>query len=70
MLFERVEGLAQIGGDIFATLGPFEQDAEIVDFLGEAVAKFDVFGEAALPLERLLRLFLVVPEIRRGDLLF
>jgi hypothetical protein len=70
LLLERVEGLGQIGGDVFTTLRPFEEYADVVDFLGEAVAELDVFRKTALPLQRLLRLGLVVPEVGRGDLLF
>jgi len=68
--FERVERLRQIRRDLFAAAGPFEQHADVVDLLAEAVALLEVFGEAALPLEGLLRLGLVVPEIRGGDAAF
>jgi hypothetical protein len=70
LLFERVEGFDQVGGDVLSTLRPFEQDADVVDLLGEAVAELDVFGEAPLPLQRLLRFGLVIPEVWRRDLLF
>jgi hypothetical protein len=67
---ECVEGLLQVGADIFAALRPFEQDADVVDLLGKAVAQLEVFGEPALSLQRLLCLGLVVPERGSGDLLF
>jgi hypothetical protein len=67
---EGVDRLLEIGADVLTALRPFEQDAEVVGFLGQAVAQLDVFGEAALPLQGFLRLGLVVPEIRRGDLSF
>ena len=70
LLFERIEGLGQVGGDFFTALRPLEQDTDVVDFLGEAVAKLDVFGQAPLTLQGFLRLGLVVPEVGRGDLLF
>jgi hypothetical protein len=70
LIFERVDRTLEIGLDRLAGLRPFDQHTEIVDLLAKAVALFDVFGEAALPLQRLLRLGLVVPEIRRRDLLF
>jgi hypothetical protein len=70
LLFEGVERLLQIGGDILAAFGPFEQHADVVELLGEAVAKLEVFRQPALALQRLLRLGLVVPEIRGGDFLF
>jgi hypothetical protein len=70
LIFERIEGFGQIGGNLFTALRPFEQYADVVDFLGEAVAELDVFGQAPLALERFLRLGLVVPEVGRGDFLF
>jgi hypothetical protein len=48
-------------------MAPFEQHADVVDFLAEAIALLEIFGEAALPLEGLLRVGLVVPEIGGGD---
>ena len=48
-------------------MAPFEQDADVVDLLAQAVALLEIFGETALPLEGLLGLCLVVPEIGRGD---
>jgi hypothetical protein len=70
LLLERIQRPLEIGGDVFPALHPLEQDAEIVDLLGEAVAQFEVLGETALTLQRLLCFGLVVPEIRGGDLLF
>jgi hypothetical protein len=70
LLLERLEGAREIGHDLFPALRPFEQHAEVVDLLGEAVAQLDVFRETALPLQGLLSLGLVVPEIGPGDLPF
>ena len=70
LLLERVKRLGEIRDDVFAAARPFEQDADVVDLLGEAVAEFEVLGEPALSLERFLRLGLVVPEVWRRDLLF
>jgi hypothetical protein len=67
---ERVERAPEIGDHVLAALRPFEQDADVVNLAGKAVAQLEVLGEAALPLQRLLRLGLVVPEIWRGDSLF
>jgi hypothetical protein len=64
---EAVEAALEIGKHLFALLRPFEQHAEVVDLLGETVAQLDVFGEPSLALEGLLRVGLVVPEIRRRD---
>jgi hypothetical protein len=68
--FERIERLRQIGGDVLAAFRPLQQDADVVDLLAEAVALLEVFGKTALPLQRLLRLGLVVPETRGGDAAF
>ena len=65
--FERVERLRQVRRHVLAALAPFEQDADVVDLLAEAVALLEIFGEAALPLEGLLCFGLVVPEIGGGD---
>jgi hypothetical protein len=70
LLFERVEGLGQVGGDVLAALRPFEEDANVVDLSGKAVAQLEVLGEPALALQGLLRLGLIVPEVGGGDLLF
>ena len=70
LLFQRVERFLEVGGDVFATLRPLEEDADVVDLLGEAVAEFQIVAEAALTLQRLLRFGLVVPEIGSGDFLF
>ena len=43
---ERIEGLRQIGRDVFPTLGPFEQDTDVVDLFAKAVALLEIFGEA------------------------
>jgi len=51
-------------------LRPLEQDADVIDLLGEAIAELEVFGEPPLALQGLLRFGLVVPEGRRGDLPF
>jgi hypothetical protein len=67
--FERVERALEVRGDVFAVLRPFDQDAEVVDFPGEAVAELEIFGEPPLTLEGLLGFGLVVPEVGRGDLL-
>jgi hypothetical protein len=67
---DRVERLRQIGCDVLAAPRPFEQDADVVDLPGEAVALLQVFSKTALPLEGLLRFGLVVPEVGGGDAAF
>jgi hypothetical protein len=68
--FERVERLCQVRRHVLAAADPFEQHADVVDLLAQAVALLEIFGETALPLEGFLRVGLVVPEIRRGDAAF
>jgi hypothetical protein len=68
--FNGIEGALEVGADILAGARPFEQHAKVVDLFRKAVAQLEVLGEAALTLESFLRLGLVVPEIRRADLLF
>jgi len=70
LLFEGVERLRQIRRHLLAAARPFEQDADVVDLLAEAVALLEVFGKAALALQGFLRFGLVVPEIGRGDAAF
>jgi hypothetical protein len=70
LLFKGIQRLDEIGGDVLATLRPFDQHADVVDLLRQAGAQLAVLGEASLALQRLLRFGLVVPEGRRGDLLF
>jgi hypothetical protein len=35
---ERIERRFEIRGDVFPALRPFDQDADVVDLLGQAVA--------------------------------
>lgn len=67
---ERIERLRQICGDVLAAARPFKQDADVVNLLGEAVALLEIFSKAALPLEGLLCVGLVVPESGGGDSAF
>ena len=64
---EFVEAALQVGGHVLAGVGPLDQDAEIGDPPAERVAQLGVLAQAALPLQRPLRLLLVVPEVGRGD---
>jgi len=66
---DGVERALQIGTDRLACLRPFEQHADVVDLPRQAVALLDVLGQAALALQRLLGLALVVPEVLRRDFL-
>jgi hypothetical protein len=68
--FERIDRPLEVRADILAALRPFEQHAEVVGLLRQAVAELAVLRQAALPLQGLLRFGLVVPEIRRGDFSF
>jgi hypothetical protein len=70
LVFERIERLGEIVGDVLAALRPLEQDADVVELFREAVAELEVLGQPPLALQGLLRFGLVVPEVGRGDLLF
>jgi hypothetical protein len=70
LVFERVERLAQVVGDVLAALRPLQEYADVVELFREAVAELEILGEPPLALQGLLRLSLVVPEIGGGDLLF
>jgi hypothetical protein len=67
---ERVERLRQVRRHILAALAPLDEDADVVDLPAEAVALLEIFGQAALPLEGLLCVGLVVPETGVGDAAF
>jgi hypothetical protein len=67
---ERIERFLEVAADVFTTLRPFEQDADVVDLFRKGVAQLEVFGEPALPLQRFLSFGLVVPERGSADLLF
>jgi hypothetical protein len=62
-----VERAAEVFGDRFAGLGPFDEDGEVVDPAAQLLAQLTVLFQAAAPLQDLLRRRLVFPEIRRGD---
>ena len=63
VFFERVESPLQVAADVLALVGPFNQDPDIVQLLDDRVAQLEVVGEATAPLQDLLRLSLVLPEV-------
>ena len=67
---QGIERASQVGEHVFPAPGPLEQHADVVGFGGQAGAKLDVLRQAALALQRLLCVGLVVPEIRGRDLPF
>jgi hypothetical protein len=64
---ELVEAARQIPVDGFTRLGPLDQDGQVVRAPLQGVGEVQFFFEAAAPLQQLLRLTLVVPEVRLGD---
>jgi hypothetical protein len=66
---ELVEAFRQIGDDILARLGPFDQDREIVDTPLQRRTQIEVGFERLAALQGLLGRRLVLPEIRSGRLL-
>jgi hypothetical protein len=67
LLAERVERLGEVRGHLFALPRPIDEDADVVDLARQLVAQFEVVGQTTAPLQRLLRLGRVFPEIRSGD---
>jgi hypothetical protein len=65
--FEFGEAALEVGGHVFAALGPFEEHAQVGGAARERVTQFDVFAQTASALQSLLRLGLVFPEIGFGD---
>jgi hypothetical protein len=65
-LIERLERLRELGVDRLAGLGPFDQHGEIVAFLLQRVNQIAVLLKPPPALEDLLRVGLILPEIRRG----
>jgi hypothetical protein len=63
----RVEAADEIGLDVLALLEPLDQHGQVVGPLAEAVAQRQVVFEPAPPLQDLLRLDLILPEIRGGE---
>jgi hypothetical protein len=67
---ERPEPRLQVGGDVFAALGPLDEHAEIVLLFLERVRQVDVVLQAAAALQGLLGLGLILPEVRLGYTVF
>jgi hypothetical protein len=66
---ELVEAFRQIGDDVLARLGPFDEDCEIVDTPLQRRTQIEVGFERLAALQGLLGRSLVLPEIRSGRLL-
>jgi hypothetical protein len=64
--FERT---LQVDSYVFAAVGPFEQDAEIVEFAHQRIAQLDFFAQTAAALQQLLRFGLVGPEVGSSNAL-
>jgi hypothetical protein len=64
------EGTRQIVGDVLALQRPFEQDLDVIGVLAQRNRQVAVAFEATPPLQRLLRVGLVLPEIWCGALGF
>jgi hypothetical protein len=68
-LVEAIETGGNLGGDILATLGPFDQHAEIVLLPGEGVDQVDFVLKPLPTLKGSLRLRLIIPEFWLGNAL-
>src|SRR6185503_5498750 len=67
VLLEVVEALQQVAVDGLASLGPFDEHAEIVGAGLQRVAERELLVEPAAALQQLLRLGLILPEVGLGD---
>ena len=65
VLLERVQATRELGIDRLARIGPFEQDRQVVGLLPEREDQVAVLLQASPPLQHLLRVGLVFPEIWR-----
>jgi hypothetical protein len=68
--FESVQRPRQIGGNALTLFRPLEQDAEVIELPLDRPAELDLVGENAPASEDLLRLALVLPEIRGREARF
>jgi hypothetical protein len=60
---ERIERALQLGDNVLARFRPLEEDTEILDLARQRVTQLEVVGQAASPLQRLLSVRLILPEI-------
>jgi hypothetical protein len=61
---EIIEAAREVGGHVLAGLGPFDENGEVLGLLPERGGERDFLFETPTALEYLLRLGLVLPEIR------
>jgi hypothetical protein len=64
---EVVDALEQIRFDRLARLCPLDEHTEVVGAAGERLGERQLVFDAPAPLQQLLRVGLVLPEIRFGD---
>jgi hypothetical protein len=67
VLRQSLEDPGEILGDLLALARPFDQDAGVVDLLPQRLRELLVLLDPAAPLQRLLRVRLVLPEVGLGD---
>ena len=66
-LIERLERPAEFGIDLFAGLGPFDEDREVIALLAKGFAQIAILLQPFPSLEDFLGFRLVVPEIGSGS---
>jgi len=64
---EVVQALEEIRFHRLARPGPFDEDAEVVGAAGQRLGERQLVFDAASALQQLLRLGLVLPEVRLGN---
>ena len=67
LLLQLVERAREVGVDVFARTGPFDQDADVVGAARQRFEQRPIFLEPPAALHDLLRLGLVAPEIGSRD---
>jgi len=66
-LIERVERLPELGIDRLTGFGPLDEHGEIIALLFQRFDELAILLQTATPLQHLLRVGLIFPEIRRGS---
>jgi hypothetical protein len=67
---ELVNAFEELAVNRLATFGPFDEDAEVISAPPQRLAQCQLFFEPAPSLEQLLRVGLILPEVRIGNTRF
>ena len=64
---ERIEPERELAGDLLTLACPFDEHRQVVAAAGKRRQEVGILFESAAALQNLLRLGLILPEIRLGD---